>query len=210
MVKLFVEGGGQTKAQRKESNRGLRKFLQKCGLRGIMPRVVASGYGIDAYDDYCTALNNGEPAVLLVDSEEPVKNHHQTGEPENWQPWQHLSERKNDKLAKPDGASDTDCHLMVECMENWLVADRQALQNYYGSGFKVSKLPAESKPLESISKSEVLTKLKDATRDCKTKKPYDKGRHSFDLLAGIDPHRVMNQSPWAKRFVDLLTQKMNP
>lgn len=34
------------------------------------------------------------------------------------------------------------------------------------------------------------------------------GEHSFKLLALIDPAKVMDVSPWAKRFVEAMTTKM--
>ncbi len=47
------------------------------------------------------------------------------------------------------------------------------------------------------------------TKNCKTKAKYGKGEHSFKILATIDSQRVVNASPWAKRFVDETKKKMN-
>ena len=71
-VKLFVEGGGDGKSLRTECRAAFSSFLRKSGLTGYMPRVVASGSRNSAYSDYCTAIKNGELAVLLVDSETEV------------------------------------------------------------------------------------------------------------------------------------------
>ena len=35
-----------------------------------------------------------------------------------------------------------------------------------------------------------------------------KGEHSFKLLAMIDPEKVVNASPWARRFVEALQARM--
>lgn len=208
-MKVFVEGGGSEERQRRVCRQGLRKFLEKSGFKGRMPKIIAGGPRQEAYDSYCNELSGDEPVLLLVDSEGPVKAHHQADRAEDWQPWQHLGERPDDRWAKPSGASDTDCHLMVESMENWLLADREALQGYFGQGFQQSKLPSKDKPLEEIPKSEALNKLKDATRDCATKSRYDKGQDSFRLLGRIDPQQVSSQSPWAKRFLDSLEKKIS-
>ena len=210
MVNLYVEGGGSTRNQKASLRQGLQDFLTKFGLKVSMLKVVACGPRHYAYRRYRNGLKKGESAVLLVDSEGKVDARHQRGKPEKWQPWQHLREREGDGWTKPRGASDMDCHLMVECMENWFLADRQVLQGYFASGFSEARLPSADRPLEDIPKRDVLDGLNAATRNCATKGPYNKGKHSFDLLSKIDPHQVVSQSPWAKRFVDLLTKKMNP
>ena len=66
MVKLYVEGGGDSKVLQSECRRGFREFLEKAGLSGKMPSISACGGRRSAYEDYCTAIKNGEAAVLLV------------------------------------------------------------------------------------------------------------------------------------------------
>jgi hypothetical protein len=122
--------------------------------------------------------------------------------------WFHLQQRKGDGWGKPSNASDADCHLMVECMENRFLADHQTLKAYFGQGFRDNALPAISKSVEQIGKAVVLDGLKRATRDCKTKGEYGKGAHSFDLVGQIDPGKVMVTSPWAKRWVVELKKRM--
>ena len=73
-VKLFVEGGGDSNSLRIECRAAFNHFLQKAGLAGKMPRIIASGSRKAAYDDFCTAIRNGEEAMLLVDSEIAVLN----------------------------------------------------------------------------------------------------------------------------------------
>ena len=47
--------------------------------------------------------------------------------------------------------------------------------------------------------------LKQATRSCsKGKGIYRKGRHSFELLECLDPSKVMESSPHARRLIDAL------
>ena len=98
IVKPIREGGGDRKSLRTECRSGYNSFLQKAGLSGYMPRIVASGSRNAAYSDYCTAIKNGEDAVLLVDSEsEVILPKDDPGiEVENsktWKPWYHLVNR---------------------------------------------------------------------------------------------------------------------
>ncbi len=205
MVKLYVEGGGDANVLRTACREGITEFITKAGVTK-RPRVVACGSRRDAYESYCAAINQGEEAVLLVDSEDPVDMAHQQGNPDQWLPWAHLLQRDN--WSKPNGSSNTDCHLMVQIMESWFLADRVTLQTFFGQGFNANALPAAQNPLEGVAKPTVYSALQQATRDCKTKASYGKGEHSFKLLTKIDPANVTASSPWAKRFVDELKKKM--
>jgi hypothetical protein len=51
--------------------------------------------------------------------------------------------------------------------------------------------------------------LATATKSCKTKAKCGKGEHAFKLLAKIDPAKVTQATPWAKRFVDEAKRKVD-
>ena len=129
--------------------------------------------------------------MLLVDAEEPVN---ETG------PWQHLNNR--DGWSRPDGATDDQCHLMVQIMESWFLADQDALKEFYGQGYRQNALPQNTQ-IERIAKNEVLDGLDRAARET-SKRGYDKGSHSFEILAKLDAEKVKIASPHAKRFIDTL------
>jgi hypothetical protein len=215
MVKLFVEGGGDSAALKTACREGFAKFLEKAGLGGRMPRIVACGGRQDAFDSFCTALNNGEAALLLVDSEALIGAAAQPGDGNakearsQWLPWQHLHQRVGDGWERPATAQDMQCHLMVQCMESWLVADRVNLKAFFGQGFQEDQLPAAARSLEAIPKEELYRTLTNATRNCKTKAQYGKGEHSFKLLTRVDPEKIMAASPWARRFVEGIQDTMH-
>ncbi|MFJ5505937.1 DUF4276 family protein [Pectobacterium carotovorum] len=213
-MKLYVEGGGDTAALKTACRQGFSLFLEKAGLKGNMPRIVACGSRSDAYDSFCTAIRNGETAMLLVDSEEQVIAAIQPGDKtqqrdrSHWLPWQHLLQRGGDGWEKPQGVEDSQCHLMVQCMENWFLADHETVKQFFGQGFQENQLPASNIPIETVDKERVYRSLDNATRHCKTKNQYGKGEHSFELLGKIDPAKVQQASPWALRFVEILRGKM--
>jgi len=210
VVKLYVEGGGDTAALKSACREGFARFIEKAGLKGHMPRIVACGSRRDAYDSFCTALDSGDAAILLVDSEAAVAAIHQTGAPDAWLPWQHLALRPGDHWPKPANAADSACHLMAQCMESWLLADGATLKTYFGQGFKETCLPAASiNQVETIPKPQVYQALADATHNCKTKTSYSKGQHSFKLLGLIDPAKVAVAAPWASRFMQALRAHMD-
>lgn len=206
-LKVFVEGGGSganSDSLQSELRRGFAEFFAKTDLGTTRrPRVVACGGREQAFDSFRTAIEQGEEALLLVDSETSVNSTHQSPPEKPWKPWAHLKVQAG--WEKPKRAKDDDCHLMVECMENWFLADKENVEAFFGSGFKKAALPASA--IETVSKATVYAALQTATQDCKTKAAYRKGAHSFKLLQLIDPTKVEAASPWAKRFLDELRKR---
>lgn len=197
MVKIYVEGGGDSKALRALCRRGFSEFIEKAGLRGRMPSIVACGPRGTAYDDFKTAHASGDGiAVLLVDAEGPVKS--STGA------WQHLQER--DRWKRPDGAGDDQGHLMVQMMESWFLADVDTLERFYGQTFRQGALP-QNPNIEQVSKQDIERGLEQATRGT-NKGSYDKNKskHGFEILAILDPKKVMEASPYANRLIETLTR----
>ncbi len=196
---VYVEGGGDTKALRTECRKGFGEFFDKAGLKGRMPRISACGSRQQAYDDFRHALDkpgNDRFAVLLVDSEGPVAKVSDA--------WSHLKTRDN--WNRPDMATHDGAHLMVQCMEAWFLADQATLAEFFGVGFNRNALPARP-DVENIQKADIGQGLNRATRRCASKGAYRKGRHSFAILAKLNPEKVVAASPHAKRLVDTLLAK---
>ena len=200
-VSIYVEGGGPGKNWRIKCRQGFRVFFEKAGLTGHMPRVFPCGSRDDTLKDFRVALReveSDEIPLLLVDSEGPVTPNRKT--------WQHL--RSRDGWERPNIANDDQAQLMVQCMESWFLADVSALEKYFGAGFRSTSLAIRS-DIEKIPKSDVFDQLNTASRASR-KSAYDKGRHSFDILAVINPEKVTQLSPFAKRLVDTLKDHLTP
>ena len=196
-IKLFVEGGGEGNLQKRRFRTSFMLFLEKAGLAGNMPRIVASGSRNDTFDDFKAELSKSNTnAMLLVDSEGPV-----SAPATDAQPWRHLQAR--DGWERPPGATDGQCHLMVQVMESWFLADREALVAYYGQGFQTGALP-QNPHIEQVPRQDVEAGLNRAARNT-VKGSYNKGRDSFEILGRLAPAKVTNASPYAKRFIDALT-----
>lgn len=197
IVKIYVEGGGDASALRRECRRAFTEFFRRAGFAGRMPSVVACGSRRSAFEDFRAAVRRSSEdqfLMLLVDSEEAVADADT--------PWQHVSKR--DRWSRPACAADDSLCLMVQCMEAWLVADTDNLKAYYGQGFNLRKLPRRPE-VERIPKADLYAALDSATRNCK-KGSYgrSKGRHSFGILATVDPAKVAAASPHAKRLLETL------
>ena len=187
---VYVEGGGDSKALKTACRKGFGKFVEKAGAAGAMPRIVACGSRGDAYQSFRTGHTHATGSVLLlVDAEGPVTA---AGT------WQHLE--NSDGWDRPDAAVDGQCHLMVHVMESWFLADADALEAFYGQGFRRHALPPNPM-LEDISKQRVLDGLDQAALDTK-KRGYNKSAHGFEILERLAPSKVRDASPFAGLFID--------
>ncbi len=193
-VELYVEGGGNSGRTSRRCREAFREFIEEAELQGRMPRIVACGSRDSAYDDFKRAQGQHQNAggaypMLLVDAEEPVTAKSS---------WRHLEQR--DGWARPAGAADEQCHLMVQVMESWFLADRDTLKSFYGQDFHNAALPPNPK-IEQVPKRDVLEGLDHASRDTqKGRYKENKGSHSFGILAKLDAEKVTEASEFAKSF----------
>ena len=197
-VKVYVEGGGDSKDLRTRCRMGSSSFFENANLAGRMPRIIACGGRGSAFDKFRTALRSrraDEYIVLLVDSEDPVAKGSGT--------WEHLAGR--DGWDTPADAADEHAHLMVQCMEAWFLADKDCLAAYFGQGFNRNLLPAREE-IEEVAKNDVHDGLRNATRRSR-KGEYRKGSHPLDVLERIDPAKVLAVSPHAECLIDTLREK---
>lgn len=201
-VRIYVEGGGDSSSLKSECREGFSSFFKKAGFAGKMPSVVACGSRLNAIDKFVNSLSKNEDvcSFLLIDSEDLL--------PQDFSdPKIFITNRdlQNNKLQFPKNLDSGKIHLMVCCMESWLVCDVEAMSNFYGKNFngkKISELPQD---IETVLKSEIYSIINDATKNTTAGK-YDKGRHSFKLLGTIDSNKVIARSNRAKMLMDELNK----
>jgi len=194
-IRIYVEGGGRGSDSRAVVRAGFSGFLDSLRTmareRGVRWEVIACGPRHVAFDKFKASLAIHPYAcnILLVDSEAAVSHH----------PWDHLRSRDGWESGE---ATAEQCHLIVQMVEAWLVADPETLAGYYGSGFRASAIPTRE-DVESIGKKTVLSSLERATQ--KTRKGrYHKIEHCPDLLMLIRPEVVRRRAKHCDRlFVTL-------
>jgi len=142
----------------------------------------------------------------LVDSEGPVEPH--------VSPWDYLRVNERDKWERPRNAEEDQAHLMVQCMEAWFMADREAVVKYFGKRVKTSDFPDPvNNDIERIPKAKIAAALGKAARKVRKargteKQGYDKVEDGFSLLAVIDPEKVRKASKHAERLWKTLERKL--
>lgn len=143
-------------------------------------KIQPCGSGDNAIEE-CAKDGDG---LLLIDSE---------GED-----LQQLTQR----VASQIGAANR-AFFMVQKMEAWFMADRNALRNHFGAGFRESALPP-NRNIEEVSIQDIDNALRNATRDC-AKQRYRKGRDDVGLLNLLNPTAVYNACPNFRHLIDHLS-----
>lgn len=155
-----------------------------CGARELTVRLFLGN--LDSYP-------NGF-LVLLIDSEAEIGAHETP---------KSFIEKISPKFDFRK-VGDDQCHLMVQLMESWFLADKEELAGFYGKGFNPKALPA-NKNVEQIPKNDVIAGLKKAARNT-LKKGYEKGTHSGEILQKIDSRKVRRAAPHCQRLFDSISK----
>jgi hypothetical protein len=201
-VKIYVEGGGDSKEQHARCREGFSKLIEKAGFRGRMPRIIAGGGRESTYDRFKTATAASAQAaypMLLVDSEDPVPEEETV--PDSAVAWGHLKSRDN--WDRPTSVKNDQAQLMVTCMETWIMADQEALRTVFGASLRTNALLPQN-DLEARTRQDVHNALENATRDCGREKAYRKGSRSFQVLAQLTPETLKQHLPYFQRFITTL------
>jgi len=195
-IRIYVEGGGN-KDTKGFLRRGFSEFFRQvrdpARASKIRWQIIVCGPRATAYRRFRQCITDARDvfAILLVDSEASVTT----------EPWGHL--RANDNWACPPRAQQENCHLMVQLMEAWFVADLEALKGFYGTTqFMASAIPV-SRDIEKIEKTTVLNALNQATRES-AKGPYNKVLHAHQLLQVIEEYVVREKSRHCDRLFRVL------
>ncbi len=196
-IRVYIEGGGDGKNTKALIRQGFSGFLQDivqlARISEIKWQIIICGSRNNAFRDFKNALKSHADAfnLLLVDAEAPVKQ----------SPWQHLKSRDN---WDSPGVDDTHCHLMVQAMEAWFIADIDTLRKFYGQGFKENAI-LRNQNVETIDKDSLEPSLKAATYNT-SKGEYQKIKHASKLLELLNVAEVRKASHYCDRLFTTLEQ----
>ncbi|HEX3149243.1 MAG TPA: DUF4276 family protein [Gemmataceae bacterium] len=196
LVFIEGEGGGRTTSKRGflagEFRKSWKQFLQPLAdhatNKGIRRFQCIAGRGGSAVTDtFANPLpkDQGALRILIIDSEGPVADVSK--------PWAALNPKK-----RPKWATDSDCYLMVQCLEAWLLADRDGLKAHFDrtkTCFNEKKLKKWPN-LEALDRKTVQRAISDATSSCKN--PY--GHADGNVLIAIVDREKLKSLPAVTRL----------
>lgn len=203
-IKLYVEGGGKGSHKRAtiKLQQGFDSFFRElkdlAQAKKISFKVIPAGNTQSTYDDFIFSVKNSPQSrnLILVDSDEAVAA--------NQTPRIFLqSKYKKWKLQKIE---DEQCHLMVQIMESWFLADVDALKRFYGQEFKESAIP-KNPNVETIAKVKVENSLKAATARTQ-KAEYHKIEHGAKLLEFVNSSKVREAAPHCERLFAVIAESV--
>ncbi len=192
-IRIYVEGGGDYKNQRRMLRRGFDAFFEPVKAIARKKRIkwslMPSGGRTTAHDDFITAIRVFPEAtvILLVDSEGEVRN----------SPKDYLTRKETGWDLS--GAAEENIHLMVQTMEAWFMADKDVLVKVFGPKFNLNNLPQRAN-VEGIPKSDLKNKLKRMTKAINKRNEYNEIFHGSLILEMIDPSKVRNCAPHCDRL----------
>lgn len=203
-IKLYVEGGGKHSSKNAtiKLQRGFDAFLKElkdlANSKNISFKIIPSGSIEDTYKKFDLSIRKSPQAfnLLLVDADKAVP----IGETAR------VFLQREHKKWKLKTVKDEQCHLMVQMMEAWFIADVDSLKNYYGQGFNDKSIP-KSANVETIDKMRVETGLKTATKDT-TKGEYQKINHGGILLEKIDAKKVRRAAHFCEILFNVIAKEI--
>ncbi len=205
-IQIYIEGGakGQDRASSVELRKGFSTFfgelVEKAREKNIRFKLIICGSTEITCKIFSQAneKSSNEFLVLLVDSDLPVS--------EDETPKSFLQNQEKLKKCDLRKVNENQCHLMVQVMESWFLADIDALKKHFGQDFKENKL-RKNKKVEEIAKDDVLNSLKESTKDRK-KGSYHKIQDGAKLLEIINSNRVREVAPNCERLFRAILEKI--
>lgn len=190
-VVIHFEGNGKLKE-------GFRKlFERRVKVKFIL---IAGGSNAETVKDFLRSCrqNPSDLNVLLIDSEGPAQSVSEAMRALR-------SRRYWNANAAPE---DERINFMVQAMEAWFIADRNALKRHFGKGFGVGSLP-NPQNAESVSPKDLTDSINQALRAIggRRRRKYDKVRDGARLLALIDESTVRRNCPSFGRLMDFLSRE---
>ena len=192
-LRIYFEGDRQLR-------QGMSEFLKEIQetARGRECRFQLIAGGATPVADFCDALKSRPEAwnILLLDS----------GRPDDGKLFERLRQSRSWNPPAGSGELAGRVFWMVQLMEAWFLADMEALNAFYGKDFRKNVL-AGNPHVEEVSKADVLSSLKQATRDT-GKGAYHKTKHAPGILMRVDPEKVKAAARNCKRLFDTVLVRL--
>lgn len=204
-IRIYIEGDDRRRGKYNDISlrEGFRGFLRELDAQAraqaVRLDIILGGSKGETFKDFRRGVKAHPHSlvIFLVDADAPLT----TGETA-----QGFLRRQNPTWDW-QGVEAEQCHLMVQIMESWFLADLAALEEFYGKKFASNRLPKNPR-VEEISKQIVEQSLLVASQPTPAGE-YHKTRHGAKLLTRIDPQKVRQAAPHCQRLFQLVRAFLN-
>jgi hypothetical protein len=189
-IRFHIEGHSRLHSGFQNFLAGIREAARSRGVGWTLS--MAQGRAVR---DFMKGLRTHPNAfhVLLIDSDGPPDD----------QLRENLHRRADWSPPRGSTVSEEQEQWMVQVMESWFLADRDALRAYYRRRLHESALPPERSDVEEIPKRDVIDGLKRATDG-----GYHKTAHAPAILERLNPEKVRERAPNCNRLFDTLLARL--
>lgn len=203
-IRIYIEGDRKSKTSNISLREGFSTFFkdlrEKARENKIKFDVILGGNSAETFKDFLLGVKSHPNSFVafLIDSDEEVS--------EEDSPKSFLQKQTKSKNWNLKNVDDNQCHLMVQIMESWFLADVEALKSFYGQKFN-SKSVSKNKDIEKIPKSSVEISLDTATKETQ-KGIYceNKLKHSAELLSKIDVIKIRQRAKHCDRLFQTIEE----
>lgn len=109
-----------------------------------------------------------------------------------------IEREASERLAKLDPEARVQVVLKISCLENWLVADPEALRNLTGLFERIERVERQvENRADSLNALELL-------KSCSRQKSYDKPRGAVAICKKLDPQRAAANSRSFRKLLKTL------
>lgn len=203
-IRIYIEGDTSQKGKntditlRQGFNHFFRELIDEAKSRNITLRPITYGSKFETFKKFLDGVEAYQDSfvLFLLDSDAPL---------EDGETPKAFLQKQNPKwdLHK---AEENQCHLMVQMMESWFFADKDALAEFYGQKFNRNAL-SKNTNVEKIKKATIESGLENATKNTQ-KGIYHKTRHGAKILELINPQKVHKSAPNCKRLFDGIFEQL--
>lgn len=204
-VRIYIEGDKKNKTSNISLREGFSVFFdvlrEKARERKIKFDIILCGSSAETFRDFQFGVRSHPNSFVtfLIDSDDELDNQDT--------PKSFLQKQTKSKNWEWRNVEDEQCHLMIQIMESWLIADIETLKNYYGKDFHANSIP-KNKNIEKVPKLDVENSLAKATKDTK-KGVYHKVKHGAELLTKVNKEIIKLKSKHCQLIFDTIKEKID-
>jgi Domain of unknown function (DUF4276) len=204
-IRIYIEGDKKSKNSNISLREGFSSFFselkEKAKEKRIKFDVILCGNTSETYKDFLLGVKYHQNSFVafLIDSDDEI------GKAET--PKSFLQRQEKSKNWDFENVEDNQCHLMVQIMESWFLADIETLKSFYGQNFKHNAIPKQPN-IEKIGKLDVEKSLDKATNET-SKGAYHKTKHGSELLTKIETAKVKEKAKHCNRLFETIIENIS-